>query len=204
MEGSSKVGLYYVMASILVSTAIPISLIASGIGTGTALICSVLSYAILPAVVLVVYLRRNMHLPHGKKFRTSVAIVAVNSIMVFTALIALFVMLGTEPVSAELNGSGLDVTVPFVDEHILYSDIDGVEFRGDMDYGSRKFGYEAGKMLGGNFRNDEFGGYTLAVHRSTDECIVIRHGSGILVFNLDSSKETERFYNDLRSRLGNN
>jgi hypothetical protein len=85
----------------------------------------VLSYALLPAVVLVTYLRRNMHTPYEKRFRASVAIIAINSVMVFTALIAMFVMLGTGPVSAELTDSSLEVTVPFVDEHILYREIEG-------------------------------------------------------------------------------
>jgi hypothetical protein len=69
-----------------------------------------------------------------------------------------------------------------------------------MDHGSLKFGYKTGKMMGGDFRNDEFGDYMLAIHRATDQCIVVQHDDGILVFNLYSSEETERFFNDLRSR----
>ncbi|MGN0099101.1 MAG: hypothetical protein ACI38Y_07235, partial [Candidatus Methanomethylophilaceae archaeon] len=78
-----------------------------------------------------------------------------------------------------------------------YGEIAYVELRTDMDYGDRVGGLGNGKVLTGNFRNDEFGKYRLAIWRAVDECIVVHTTGKTVVFNLENGDTTRAFYEDL-------
>lgn len=201
MKNDSKVDIYYLTASILVPTIILIAFIASGMDLGNALLYGIVAYGVLPPFVLIIYLLRNKDVSQKKRFRVTMAIAVVTGVMLVICVVSTIVALGSESVSTDLNARDLRIEAPFVDESVPYQDINGLELRNDVDYGSRSSGYAGDHLLSGNFRNDEFGNYKLAVHKATDECIVVHQGGGILVFNLDSSDKTEQFYDDLSSRI---
>lgn len=83
---------------------------------------------------------------------------------------------------------------------ILYEDINDVELRYDVSYGTRTGGIADSRILTGNFRNDEFGNYHLAVNRDVDACIVVFTEGKTKVFNLHSNEETESFFLILQFR----
>ena len=119
------------------------------------------------------------------------------------AVVAVVALLASGHVSAVLEDDHLHVDAVMVNEDVYYTEItvSDVEFRDNMDYGSRRAGYAGLGYLSGSFQNSEFGRYTLAVHSDVSGCIVVHHGGKVLVFNLGSKAETEAFYTDLVSRL---
>ncbi len=199
MEKDKKIALYFLAASILAPTALFVTVIASGVNLGDAFLYGIGAYTALPLLILLVYMWISRSAPRKMRVYTIIAIPVITGALVVACAIGSLVVLGSGSVSANLDDKGLGVSAPFVDEEISYQDIDSVELRNDVDYGSRRAGYAGKNLLSGNFRNDEFGNYKLAVHRSTDECIVVHHDGGILVFNLESSDDTKRFYDDLSS-----
>ncbi len=201
MDKDRKVALYFLVASILAPTAVLVIIIDSGMNLGAAIRYGIIAYGMLPLLILFIYMRISRNAPRKIRVYTIIAIPAITGALVVACAIGALIVLGSESVSADLDDEGLDVSAPFVDERISYQDIDGVELERDIDYGSRRSGYAGNELLSGNFRNDEFGNYKLAVYKSTDECIAVHHSGGILVFNLDSSDKTERYYNDLLSRI---
>lgn len=201
MEKNKKIALYFLAASILAPTAVFVAVIASGMNLGDAFLYGIGAYTALPILILLIYMWISRNAPRKTRVYTIIAIPVITGALVVACAISSLVVLGSGSVSASLDDKGLEVSAAFVDEKISYQDIDSVELRNDVDYGSRRAGLADKNLLSGNFRNEEFGNYKLAVHRSTDECIVVHHSDGILVFNLDSSDDTERFYDDLSSRL---
>ena len=201
MEKDKKVALCFLAASIIAPTAVFVTVIASGMNLGDAFLYGIGAYTALPLLILLVYIWMSRNAPRKTRVCTIIAIPVITGALVIACAISSLVVLGSGSVSANIDDKGLEVSAPFVDEKISYQDIDSVELRNDVDYGSRRAGYAGKNLLSGNFRNDEFGNYKLAIHRSTSECIVVHHSSGILLFNLDSSDDTERFYDDLSSRI---
>ncbi len=125
---------------------------------------------------------------------TSVAIIAIVALVLGVTFLA-------GHTDASLDDDSLTVKAFMVNEDIAYTDITLVELREDVGYGSRVAGYGGATYLSGKFMNDEFGKYTLAVKKSTSECIVVHHTGGVLVFNLENNGDTETFHADLLSRL---
>ncbi len=83
---------------------------------------------------------------------------------------------------------------------VKYDDIDSIELRDEFDPGSRTFGFSSAKLLIGNFRNDEFGNYTLYSYVGADSCVVIRSGEDTLVITGSDAAATEKIYNEISSR----
>lgn len=107
-----------------------------------------------------------------------------------------------DKIQVNLNEEGLRVTGPLLDVFISYVEIKDIELRRDVNYGVRIAGY-AGKTIGGNFVNKEFGRYKVGAYLSTPICIVVSYGKKrTLVFNFDSSIRTEQFYRDFIIKNG--
>lgn len=122
-------------------------------------------------------------------------IIAVAAVIVVASLYG-----GHADVSMDDDSVTIDATMMHADIH--YSDIASVELRDDMDYGTRIGGYGGLDISSGNFRNDEFGRYRLAVHNDTSSCIVLHlNGGGTVVFNLDGEDATRTFYGELSDRV---
>ena len=95
-------------------------------------------------------------------------------------------------VSGTLSGS----------EEVLYGDIESVELRSGIDYGSRDFGFGGKKFLGGTFSNNEFGSYKLYVYAGNKDAVVVKYSGGqVLCFNLKTEEETEDAYKGLLSKI---
>lgn len=128
-------------------------------------------------------------------YGVTVAIVAVVAVIVAASLFS-----GHVDVSMDDDSVTIDATM--MHEDILYSDIGSVELRENMDYGTRVGGYGGLDVSSGNFRNDEFGRYRLAVHNDTSPCIVLHlTDGGVVVFNLDGDEATRTFYAELSDRV---
>ncbi len=100
-------------------------------------------------------------------------------------------------VDVTMDDDSLEIDASMMKEDIQYSDIQYVELREDMNYGSRIAGLGSMKVLSGNFSNDEFGKYRLAVYRDNPLSIVIHTTDMTCVFNLESKTETMDIFNKL-------
>lgn len=133
----------------------------------------------------------------SRRHKCVIAGVTIALVAIVVAVVALLLSAGYVDVSMDEDGVKVDAFMTH--EKIAYDDIGGIELVEDMDYGTRVGGYAGSDFLSGNFRNNELGKYTLAVHRSTDLCIVVHRTSGsAVVFNLTDEDSTRTFYEELR------
>ena len=124
-----------------------------------------------------------------------VALIIV-TVAIVIAVVALTMTGGHVDVSMDEDGVEVDATM--MHEDIPYSDISHIELRDDLDYGVRVGGFGGSDISSGNFRNDEFGSYRLAVHNEVHSFIVLHRTDGsVVVFNLDSRGSTESFFVEL-------
>lgn len=106
------------------------------------------------------------------------------------AIIFLFVVPGGD-VTAELLDEGLKVDAPMVSELIPYEDIESIELREDLETGRRVAGFAGDNIRSGNYRNEEFGRYTLASYNAVPMYIVVYHSGEVLAFNLETVESTQ-------------
>lgn len=122
------------------------------------------------------------------------------SVVIAVAIIAFAFMSGHA--DAHLEDDVLRIDASMYGETIAYDSIASVSLETGMDYGTRVMGYSSHQILSGDFRNDAFGAYKLAVHKGVTECIVVhKSDGGVTVFNLGSSQDTREFYDALCERL---
>ena len=132
-----------------------------------------------------------------KNFMVAFIVVAV---AVVIAVVALTMTGGHVDVSMDEDGVEVDATM--MHEDIPYSDISHIELRDDLDYGVRVGGFGGLDISSGNFRNDEFGSYRLAVHNDVHSFIVVHRVDGsVVVFNLENEESTESFFEKLSDRM---
>lgn len=75
---------------------------------------------------------------------------------------------------------------------LVWDDIEGVELREDLSYGTVKNGTDNNKEKSGTWTNDEFGDYELYVDPAIGNCIVMSLKDGRkIVINFESEKTTE-------------
>ncbi len=86
------------------------------------------------------------------------------------------------------------------DIELKYEDIESVEFRNEFDIGRRFSGYGSFNLSMGNFRNDEFGSYTVYVYNSCESVVVIRANGKILVINGEDEASTMDIYETLTAK----
>lgn len=82
-----------------------------------------------------------------------------------------------------------------------YEPIDTVELREDFDFGVRSYGFASAKFSIGNFRNDEFGNYTLYAYNACDNAVVIKSGDIVLAITGENDLQTQELYNLLIEKV---
>lgn len=84
---------------------------------------------------------------------------------------------------------------------VSYEFIDSIELRENFDFGSRNYGFGSAKLSLGNFRNEEFGNYTLYAYTACDSAVVIKSGEHIMVITGQNAAETQELYNSLKAKI---
>ena len=132
-----------------------------------------------------------------RNFMVAFIIVVVAIVIAVVAL-----MMAGGHVDVSMDEDGLEVDATMMHEDIPYSDISHIELRDDLDYGVRVGGFGGSDISSGNFRNDEFGNYRLAVHNDVHSFIVVHRVDGsVVVFNLENEESTESFFEKLSDRM---
>ena len=139
---------------------------------------------------------RRSHLSNKRLIYGLVAV----TVVIAASIVAFAMMSGHA--DAYLEDDGIRIDASMYGETIAYDSITSVSLETGMDYGTRVMGYSSHEILTGDFRNDAFGDYKLAVHKGVAECIVVhKAGGGVTVFNLGSAHETGELYDALCMRL---
>lgn len=135
----------------------------------------------------------------AEKKRNKYIMIAAVGVTAVVLVIVAVLMFSYGDVSADLEDDRVVIKAPMVDETVKFDDIvtvDDIQLRYDIDTGSRVSGFGTSKISSGNFRNAEFGNYTLASYTQVNAYIVI-YSSGHVVFNLGTVAETQDFYDRL-------
>lgn len=143
--------------------------------------------------------REEAERSHRSRVRALAAVLVVVAVVI-VAVVAMAFTMGHVDVTTDDDSVSIDATM--VHEDIPYSSITSVELRNDVDYGHRVAGLSNGGYLTGEFRNDEFGSYQLAVNRDVDLCVVIHWSGGVMVVNCADAGSTEDLYSELLSHVG--
>ncbi len=121
-------------------------------------------------------------------------------LVVIVAVIVAFAMT-TGHVNVSMDEDSVNIDASMMRADIPYTDITDVELREDMKYGTRVGGLGNSNFLTGNFMNDEFGTYKLAVFKSCNLCIVIHTADKVYAFNQSSTDDTLSFYDELLGKI---
>lgn len=118
-------------------------------------------------------------------------------------LIGVAVLMFTGKISYEFTDTGLVVDATYGECSVVeYDRIDSVEYRETFDFGFRNYGFASIKFAIGNFKNTEFGNYTLYSHTTCDSAVVIKSGERVLVINGKDVVETKWLYDSLANKIG--
>ncbi len=125
--------------------------------------------------------------------------------LIFVAAILIFtgVMMFTGDIEYQLMDNYFIVKADFYDDLVLtYDVIDSVIYRDTRVPGTRVWGFGSGRLLMGNFQNEEYGNYTRYTYTTAQANIIIHYnGDRVLVLGCETFLETMELYNALMEKL---
>ena len=130
--------------------------------------------------------------------------VAIKSTLIILAILlpALAIIMFTGDVTCDVTDSAIIVDASYGSAITVNFDaIDSVEYRENLDFGARTWGFGSARLLVGTFQNEEFGTYTLYAYTCSDEGVVIKSGDKVLVISGKNEQETKALYNEINSKL---
>ena len=126
----------------------------------------------------------------------------ITAIVLPIILIGTTVLMFTGSIQYEFTEDSLKIDATYGDFSVVgYEFIDTVEFRDDFEIGSRNYGFGSAKLSLGNFRNEEFGNYTLYAYNRCNSAVVIKSGEHILVITGKDTAETQALYDALTEKI---
>jgi len=130
------------------------------------------------------------------------AMAIVSTLVITVGVVAgIIIFSNSGSVSVSMDDDGFRINAPMTDVYVAYDNIDSVEFREELDAGTRTNGFGGTNVSGGKFRNSEFGDYTLARYKGVDAFIVVHTQGKVIVFNQNSVAGTIELYNELLTRI---
>ena len=128
--------------------------------------------------------------------------VKTSAIFVPLILIGVLILMFTGNIQYEFTEDSLKIDATYGKYSTIgYEFVDSVEFRDDFDFGIRNFGFGSPKLSLGNFRNEEFGSYTLYAYTKCNSAVVIKSGDQVLVITGEDNAQTEELYNSLKAKI---
>ncbi len=134
------------------------------------------------------------------RFKRNMAIVVCAITITIIALVA--IVMNTGHVDVHLEDDAVVIDATMMNRTIGYTEIESVELREEFDVGRRVGGFASNKVSTGNFHNDEFGNYKLAIHNGMRPVIVVHcTDGGVVVFDAGSPDGTRTMFEDLQNRI---
>lgn len=161
------------------------------------------SVALMVAVFIVSFTKKKIEkpLPTMDSIRAFSIILLVTAASIVPTTVFLSDGITSESVDVTLDETSFTVKAPMFDHTFSYSEIDDIQYFDDFDKGTRKMGYNDGRISSGKYNNSMFGDYQLASYSSVRPCIAISVGGDMYAFNQDSDAKTLELYNSLVSRI---
>lgn len=114
--------------------------------------------------------------------------------------VAVMSYIGSLSTTLEKQQIVVDVSV-WPGDTIAYEDIARVVYREDLQLGKRTGGFGNFKMKAGNFRNEEFGNYTLYAFADCKAYVILYLDKDVIVLNERNKEKTKQLYEDIQQRL---
>lgn len=126
----------------------------------------------------------------------------------YTTMISIVVVIGvgiimfTGSVSIEFFDNSLTAK-SFMASSITveYKDIENIQYKKDIELGSRTWGVGSFKIQAGNFKNDEFGKYKLYSYANCHDYVVIKTKDTYVVLNDVDEEKTKTTYEKIQQLI---
>ena len=136
------------------------------------------------------------------KTKEEKAAIKITAVFVPLILVGVCVLMFTGSIQYEFTEDCLKIDATYGEYSTVgYEFIDSVEFREEFDFGTRNMGFGSAKLSLGNFKNDEFGNYTLYAYTACDSAVVIKSGEHILVITGANEAETQTIFQTLQEKI---
>lgn len=124
-----------------------------------------------------------------------------------TVAVALVIVLALNMVGGlkfELGDTGFTAgTAVWKNKTVEYFDIASIKLEDNVDFGKRIGGYGSAKLSIGNFKNSEFGSYTIYAFTQCRTVVVMKLNDGsILVIGGESREASEELYKTIKGKCG--
>ena len=202
---ASEIGKYTVVSSILL--AYGLSFIIYDFPVGMIMFAVLLAAGVIILMYPIIRFKhpenvgaaRFKAMPAGKVW--GVAAAAVLVLVIPAAVIADFTE-SSDSVDVAVGDTSLRFTAPMVDRTVGYSEISSIYLDSDFDRGSRTYGYAAGGIQSGTFKNS-WGTYDLAAYTSCTPCIIIVCSDGShCAFNQKDLPATQDLLDRIKEAAG--
>ena len=123
-------------------------------------------------------------------------------VLIALVCVVLIVTMFTGNIHADCDDASLHIKASYwTNLDLDYSKIDTIEYRDDLDVGSRSNGFGSLRLSEGIFQNSEFGSYTLYAYTGAKEYIVLTSDKNTLVIGLKDAEETQELYHTLLEKI---
>ena len=171
----------------------------------------VMILTMLVAVVLPVIYSYNFYkkqLREGRatkedyKIKTNKVAVIITAVLVVAILVFVGILMFTGNIKIHYSDDKeFTVEATYYDDlTINYADIESIELDDSFDVGMRVYGFNSARFNLGNYKNEEFGNYTIYAYTQCDSCVVIKIGGKTLAINGIDEEQTRSIYNEIYSR----
>lgn len=124
--------------------------------------------------------------------------IILSSIMITAIVILVIFIMFTGKVSVEYGNDSFTVDSDFWNSlTVEYDEIDSLEFREELNRGTRVSGFGSARLLCGMFENDEFGSYTLYSYTGCGSAVVLVCDDRVLVVGGNDFESTKEIYEKL-------
>lgn len=160
--------------------------------------------------ILYSYLYSKKELKNGKFFakveKSAMERKIEKASWIFVTIIVIVVgiFLFTGDVKVQYGEEKMTVKASYwTDRTIDYSEIETMEYRDEIDPGTRTWGLGTFRLLAGSFQNDEFGYYTRYSYYKCKAGVVLKTEDDKIVLSGKDEKSTKKIYEELKKRIVN-
>lgn len=128
----------------------------------------------------------------------------ITVVIIALTVVGVSILLFTGDLEVTCGDDSLQIQASYwTDLAVDYAEFDSVQYRKDLDLGTRQAGFGSVRLSMGNFRNEEFGNYTLYSYAGVKEHVVLKSGEKTLVIGMKDPKETREIYELLQKAIPN-
>ncbi len=134
--------------------------------------------------------------------KTEKIVGTISMILVVVLLVGVAVLMFTGDISVNCEATAFRINATYwTDIEVEYAQIDTIEYRKDLDVGTRTNGFGSAKLSMGNFQNGEFGSYTLYAYTGATEFVVLTSDGKTLVIGMSNAKDTQAIFDAISKKI---